>query len=88
MSAQKLIQYSCDFYGNLLATQERLHQSEVGFVEGSFAQVFQDTEQGSWPKVRWIRTIFSMFKDRNNFGALEQFRNFIRRHCLVLWPEF
>jgi hypothetical protein len=38
-SAPKLVQYSCDFYGNLPATQERMHQSEVGFVEGLFAQV-------------------------------------------------
>jgi hypothetical protein len=29
--------------------------------------------------VRRIRIIFSRFKHRNNFGALEQFRSFIRR---------
>jgi hypothetical protein len=33
MSAPKLVQYSCDFYGNLPAIQERLHQSEVRFIE-------------------------------------------------------
>jgi hypothetical protein len=31
MSAPKLDQYSCDFYGNMPATQKKLHQSEVGF---------------------------------------------------------
>jgi hypothetical protein len=33
--------------------------------------------------MRRIRTIFSRFKDRNSFGALEQFRNFTRRQNIV-----
>jgi hypothetical protein len=42
-----------------------------------------DTEQWNWPKVRRILIIFSGFKDRNKFGALEQFRNLTRRQNSV-----
>jgi hypothetical protein len=80
-------------------TQERLYQSEVGFVEGSFKDHSNQINQigSNWLRVRRIRTIFSRFQDRYSFGALEQFRNFTRRqnivkkvtiHYLVIWPEF